>query len=233
MIDFHTHILPGIDDGSRDINMTMKMINAEIEQGVDRIVLTPHFYAHKDSPDNFFRRRQQAFDEIRLYLTDMKTPEFKLGAEVFFFPGIGKSKRLSEFCFEGTNLLLLELPFEQWTESTFREVMKIIEDEGLQIILAHIERFYHYQKDITIWNKILNLPIIPQINAECFLKWSSRRFANRFIKDGHDIILGTDAHNDSSRPVNMADARRIIEKKFGNEYLSGIDDFGKRLWEND
>lgn len=45
MIDFHTHILPGIDDGSRSVEMTMQMLNAETEQGVTGIVATPHFYA--------------------------------------------------------------------------------------------------------------------------------------------------------------------------------------------
>ncbi len=52
-IDFHTHILPGIDDGSRNVEMSLRMLAAQREQQVDEIVATPHFYAQKDSVEEF------------------------------------------------------------------------------------------------------------------------------------------------------------------------------------
>ncbi len=51
-IDFHTHILPGIDDGSRNVEMSLRMLAAQREQQVDEIVATPHFYA----PERFCGR---------------------------------------------------------------------------------------------------------------------------------------------------------------------------------
>ena len=53
LIDFHTHILPGIDDGSRNVEMSLRMLAAQREQQVDEIVATPHFYAQKDSVEEF------------------------------------------------------------------------------------------------------------------------------------------------------------------------------------
>ena len=65
MIDFHTHILPGIDDGSRSVEMTMQMLNAETEQGVTGIVATPHFYAHKSNIEDFLAVREESFVSVQ------------------------------------------------------------------------------------------------------------------------------------------------------------------------
>ena len=239
MIDFHTHILPGIDDGSRDMNMTREMIRMEIEQGVDRIVFTPHFYAEKDDSVKFISRRGEAYDQLLHTLStdgnfmELAIPKFKFGAEVLFFPGIGSSRNLADLCVEDTRVLLLEMPFRQWTKDVYREVRDIVEKQKLTVVLAHIERFRSYQKDLSVWNEVLELPVISQINTECFLSWKSRRFAYKFIKEGHDILLGTDAHNVSTRPVNMSEGRMALKRKFGEGILTEIDQLSDKLWRND
>ena len=53
MIDFHTHILPGIDDGSRNSEESIQMLNLEQEQDITKIVFTPHFYANRNSVERF------------------------------------------------------------------------------------------------------------------------------------------------------------------------------------
>lgn len=65
-IDFHTHILPGIDDGSRNVEMSLRMLAAQREQQVDEIVATPHFYAQKDSVEEFLLRRQRSYEKLKL-----------------------------------------------------------------------------------------------------------------------------------------------------------------------
>ena len=64
-IDFHTHILPGIDDGSRNVEMSLRMLAAQREQQVDEIVATPHFYAQKDSVEEFLLRRQRSYEKLK------------------------------------------------------------------------------------------------------------------------------------------------------------------------
>lgn len=64
MIDFHTHILPGMDDGSRDVHESLQLLTLENEQGVQEILLTPHFYAHIDKVFVFFRAKRALFSEI-------------------------------------------------------------------------------------------------------------------------------------------------------------------------
>ena len=60
MIDFHSHILPGIDDGSKSVEMSIKMLRREAQQGISRVVATPHFYPQTDNPERFLRRRAEA-----------------------------------------------------------------------------------------------------------------------------------------------------------------------------
>ena len=64
-IDFHTHILPGMDDGAETVQQSIKMLRMLRKQGVDRVALTPHFYAHRESVDSFLDRRQTAFEQLQ------------------------------------------------------------------------------------------------------------------------------------------------------------------------
>lgn len=76
MIDFHTHILPGMDDGSRDVHESLQALTLEDEQGVQEILLTPHFYAHIDKVSSFLERREHSFRKLTKALNehDMGTP---------------------------------------------------------------------------------------------------------------------------------------------------------------
>jgi protein-tyrosine phosphatase len=64
VLDFHSHILPEVDDGSQSVDESILMINALAEQGIDRIVATPHFYANDESVSEFLVRRQKAYNEF-------------------------------------------------------------------------------------------------------------------------------------------------------------------------
>ena len=95
MIVFHTHILPGIDDGSESIAETAALLEEEVRQGVTRIIATPHFYAHRRSVDDFLQRLGRSMDRIRELMSRPNCPEIITGAEVYFFPGMGRDGGLS------------------------------------------------------------------------------------------------------------------------------------------
>ena len=63
--DFHTHVLPGMDDGSASLSESIAMLREAFQQGITHVVATPHFYPQKDSPEEFLRRRQVAEDRLR------------------------------------------------------------------------------------------------------------------------------------------------------------------------
>lgn len=230
MIDFHTHILPGIDDGSRDTAMTKTMLHMEKKQGVNHIVATPHFYASRASIDRFLEKRTRAYDKVcqRIYEEEKDLPDLRLGAEVYYFPGMGRAD-LSSLCIEGTNLILVEMPFAQWTNEMAEEISRIIKGQNLKVILAHLERFYRFQKKKDAWNRILAMPVIIQINAECMEGFFNRRFATSVIKGGAPVILGSDCHNTSTRPPNLDRGYELLQKKLGADACKDIQALGERL----
>ena len=148
----------------------------EKEQGVDRIVFSPHFYARKDSVENFLDRREKSYQRLlfRMEEKGIEPPVFYKGAEVYYFAGMGKAEMVPELCIEGTNILLLEMPFAQWDKGVVEDVKFLVQKRKLTLIIAHIERYYPFQKDKKYWEAVFDLPVYTQINTESFLSWRTR-----------------------------------------------------------
>ena len=240
MIDFHSHILPGIDDGSRNEKMTLAMLGEEKRQGAETVVATPHFYADRDSIDRFLERRAKALaitndaiktaNESRASKDGHFFPRIMTGAEVYYFPGMADAEKLPELCISGTDVILIEMPFVQWTDKVAKDIEAIIRDRHLTVVLAHIERYTGYQKDKGPWRKVMDLPLTTQINGGSFLKeMRKRRFCTKWIKERESCIIGSDCHNLESRAPNLERARAVIEKKAGAAVLDRIDDNARRL----
>ena len=135
MIDFHSHILPAIDDGSRDVEETKQLLHEEMNQGVTSIIATPHFYADRFSVERFLEERQKAFQTVLedTQIRQQGRPSLCVGAEVYFFPGMGRAEKLRSLCIEGTDVILIEMPFVQWTEGVLREISEVIHKQKLQV----------------------------------------------------------------------------------------------------
>ena len=233
MIDFHSHILPGIDDGSRNVKMSLGMIEALDRQGVDTICATSHFYVSQRTPEHFLERRQEAYELLEPVLSD-DAPRILLGAEVLYFPGISRLESLPELCLEGTDVLLLEMPFTEWQEYWVREVCDLALSGEFTILMAHIERYYARQPR-QVWDRLLDLDVLMQANADYFLQQDSIfRFRNRnkalkLLKEGQIHLLGTDTHNLTSRPPRMKEARDVIREELGKRALERIDELGEEI----
>lgn len=226
-IDFHTHILPAIDDGSIDTKTSIEMLKAELDQEVDVVILTPHFYASKDSLETFLKNREIAYSSL-LKHCPANVPILRLGAEVAFFPGISKVESLTSLCIEGTNAILLEMPFSQWDEKEITEIKHLLRS-GVVLILAHVERYVKYQKNKRVFDEILDLPLYTQINAECILSPFKRSMPIKLLKNEYANLLGSDCHNLTTRVPNMADGRRTIERILGKHILNKIDETGNEI----
>lgn len=227
MIDFHSHILPGIDDGSRSVEMSLQMLETMHKQQIDTVIATSHFYATERSPQRFLYRRQEAWNRLKADLPD-DSPKILLGAEVLYFPGISRMAELPELCMEGTNILLLEMPFERWTERMVREVKELAGSGDYTILLAHIERYYFKQpKDV--WDDFLDMDILMQSNADSFLPFWTKRKALKLLKEGRIHLLGSDAHNMTERAPRMEQAISMIEKHLGQEVIRQMDRLGRSL----
>lgn len=224
MIDWHSHVLPGMDDGSRNVAESISLINMQVSQGVNTVIATPHFYANDESVDSFLDRREGALRLLRTELPE-GSPEIRLGAEVRYYQGISRMAEMTALCIEGSKLLLLEMPVAEWTEYVVRELIELSGKSSVRLVLAHIERYLHLQK-WTVWERLYDSGILMQVNASFFTSFVSKRRALLLLKKGNIHFLGSDCHNMTSRPPQIGKAFACIQKKFGDDYVRQMNEYG-------
>lgn len=227
VIDFHAHILPEIDDGSRSARMSLQMLRSATDQGIDIVIATPHFYAGRTTIGNFLKRRDDAFNKLLRYEL-YPYPQIVLAAEVAFFAGIGRAEQVERLCLLGTNIMLLEMPFSEWGPHHVCELRQLL-DRGIRPILAHYERFYSFQKNQRVMNEVQELPIYIQINSESLLHWGSSFRCMKLFQEENAHLLGSDCHNVTSRPENLARARKRLAERLGADRLAKMDHLGMEL----
>ena len=215
MVDFHCHCLPGIDDGSRSIEESIKILEMLSGQGINSVVATPHFIANNETVDVFLERRQKSYESLSKKLLD-NLPCIRLGAEVEFYEGISNLTGLNKLCIEGTDIILLEMPNVKWTQGVINELYRLVSLGNIQIMLAHVERCLFLQ-DWEVVDYLLRNDVIMQSNASNFIHFLTKRKACKYLNDNIIHVLGSDSHNITSRPPRIKEALDVIEKKLGND----------------
>lgn len=199
LTDYHCHILPGMDDGAADPDTALNMIDIMKEQGVERIVATPHFYAHEErSLTEYLLRREDAFESIAEFSA---IPNIILGAEVAIEHGISKIHGIEQLAIEDSGMILLELPFRDYEDWMSEEINAIASEYGLTIVLAHIHRYLTYYSPEN-FEKILKTDAVFQFNNDAFLLQRERDLLKRLVKEKKTIVFGSDAHNTDTRCPN-------------------------------
>lgn len=220
LTDFHSHILPRVDDGSQSVEESLELLRQSAEQGVQRILATPHFYAHHDSPERFLRRREAAWEQLREAMEDQpQMPKVELGAEVYYFNGMRDVEDLSALTISGKKYLLLEMPLAPWTESMYREIEGIYVKQGITPIIAHVDRYIGLLRTYGIPERLAELPVLVQANASFFL---GRSRAMNMLRDHQIHLLGSDCHNLTDRSPNLGPAADRITRKLGQGALDWI-----------
>ena len=227
MIDWHSHVLPALDDGSKDVAESVSMLKALASQGVSAVIATPHFYANDESVDSFIERREKSYMALKKSLPEGAI-DVLLGAEVRYYQGISRLEDLKRLRIEGSKLLLLEMPMSAWTEYMVRELVELSGKGGFKVVLAHVERYMNLQS-ADVWDRISESGILKQVNATFFTSFLSKRKALSLLKHGEIDFIGTDCHNMTTRSPQICKAFENIEKKLGGEYISKMNEHGYSL----
>jgi protein-tyrosine phosphatase len=229
--DVHSHILPGIDDGSASPEESAVLLTMLKQQNVPWVAATPHFYPSQDRPHRFLERRAAALEQLNAFLgEDAGIPPIIPGAEVYYYAGMSDSEALKELTFGGTDYLLVEMPMSPWTESMFRELDRIHEKQGLIPVVAHVDRYIQPLRDHGIPRRLEELPVLVQANAGFFLRPSTRSMALRMLKKGQIHLLGSDCHSIAHRPPRLGEAVEVIRRKLGEAVLEQLAENGKEIY---
>ena len=228
MTDFHSHLLPDMDDGSDGVDTSLAMLGAWREQGIGRVCATSHFYAERTTPERFLRRREEAGKKLRAAMEGGGPwPELIFGAEVRFFDGISAAEALPSLCLEGSDLLLLEMPFTRWTDRMLAEVAEL-RRRDIRPVAAHLERYFDFNSGATM-RRFMEMDVLIQCNAEFFLSRRTAGKALRLLREERIHFLGSDAHNVGSRAPNLGPALALIERKLGSRALDRLQNYERLI----
>ncbi len=212
--DFHTHILPGMDDGAADIGTAVAMVRKLQEQGVEHIVLTPHYYAENENIEEFLARREAAYARLLSAPGADSFPPMLLGAEVRLKQGMSEQPELKKLCVQGTRLLLLEFPYLRHADWMLQEVENIAYQLQVVPMLAHIDRFLAWghmtEKQA---QRVLDFEdAIVQVNNEAVVDRRSRKFVKKLLKEDYVFVFGSDTHNMKDRAPNFDAVAEFLRK---------------------
>ena len=217
MIDIHNHILYGVDDGSKDLDMSLAMLKEEMEQGVTRVYLTPHQNQQTLTGPLLKERYQSFLEELKEKGIDM---DIRLGAEIYYYPGLkqdllsGKALTMDE-----SKYVLVE--FSTRTETNVSEIVYELVVAGFTPIIAHIERYPYLKKED--YFDIKEAGGLIQINSGSFSHFSSRGLIKYLLKNDLVDYVATDAHDNSKRKVDFSFVHTYIKKKYPELYTKLIE----------
>jgi protein-tyrosine phosphatase len=226
MIDLHCHILPGVDDGPKNLDESLEMVRIFIKAGYRQVVATPH-----QVPGTTW---MLSVEEIRNKLAElnqaMKIEGMELdvlpGMEIAFDPLIpGLLEKGQLLTLGKTSYVLIETPFQQLPLG-WEQVVFAILSKGYFILMAHPERCTQLAAGLQLVDRLIESGVYLQVNWDSFLGYHGRaalRMAHYLAENGYIHCLATDSHNPQERHaahVKLAVAK--IKKVIGRDNLQRI-----------
>lgn len=214
LIDLHTHLLPAMDDGAKDIEESLRMLADSFAQGVRTCVATPHCVIHRQGDiARFLERRAERFAALQRAMPRQDCPELLLGAEVYLDNDISEYDNLEELCLAGTRFLLVEFPV---TGFGYRlaDWLYALKLKGIHPLIAHVDRYPDWEKLLDDFD---GLKLRYQVNASRLLNFWGRRLFQRLRSTGEFFVVSSDMHNMTTRRCNMREARAWADRRLPEE----------------
>lgn len=208
MIDLHLHLLPGLDDGPRDTESSLRMARALLIDGVERVAVSPHVSERFPNTATGIAEAVAALRE-RLAGAGIDLP-VETGAEI----ALDHMHALSDDELKAMSVagrgrhLLLEVPYAAWPMDIEVHIARV-ESLGMTVVLAHPERCAAVQADPVPLKRLTERGVLAQATAGSIVGTSGRaakRAALKLIEDGTISMIGSDSHGAGKRPPRMTKA---------------------------
>ena len=233
LVDIHSHILPKMDDGAKNTEESRKLLTMLKNQGVECVVATPHFYPMETSLEDFIEKREKSFETLKSEIEGEDFPEIFLGAEVYYFTGIGKSELVKTLAIQNTDYLLLELPAEDITDYLIKDIRDIRENLKIIPIIAHIERYAKMRRFKLLLKLIDEGVCLAQVNTMSVIRRSLSPVAKKLLKRGYISYIASDTHSSEHRPPHFDEAileiQTTLDSSIFQKIMANIDEFSKLL----
>ena len=233
MIDFHNHILPDIDDGSKSLEISLDMLRHAESQGITEVINTVHYQHPKvEGKDISFSRVKKELDLLQeeLIKSNIKI-KLHCGAEVFFLPNLMQIKNDPLSTFTHGRYMLIEFQFHQLPDIHKQQFFDL-KMAGVTPIIAHPERYKPVQDNISLITGWLESGCLIQIDAGSVLGMlgsKAKITSEIIIKNGWSHILGSDAHDNHNRNFCLKEGLDKVHNWIGNDAFKMVNDNPKSI----
>ena len=231
MIDMHSHILPDIDDGSRNIEETVDMLQEANHVGFTTVVATSHYYLGYYEVEE--KERIEHISEVLDVLQNV-APNLKIciGSEIYVNSQIvNLLKEHKASSINGTKYVLFELPFQHQIQNLQDIIYSLLSHKYVPII-AHPERYEYVQKDPNILLNYIDLGVLFQSNYGSVIGQYgklARKTVTKLLENNFVHFLGSDAHRHKSIYTKIPNALEELGKIISNEKIKEITTINPRL----
>ena len=210
MIDIHSHLVPGVDDGSQSIEESLALLKQAEKDGITELITTPHFMKNGE-----FRIKAlelvKRFNELKqAYQGSIK---LHLGNELYIHPDLPELLEQGDILtLAESKTILVEFPFQSYKN----EYDEILYELSLKyrIIIAHPERYHYVQEDPNFCLRWLKEGYLLQSNQNSLFKKETKKILFTMIEHGFVSFVASDAHNEY-RPLILKEAHDLLEEEFG------------------
>ena len=210
MFDIHTHILPGVDDGAKNIDISKEIIEDEINNGISGIILTPHQNRLVKTKDSLFLK----FSNFKAQFKDCSI-KFYLGSEIYYYENlIDDLKNDSVLTMNNSNYVLVEFSTRQ--DTPISDIVYDLSVSGFKPIIAHIERYSYLKKED--YFKIKKEGALIQINSGSFKERKKFKIIKFLLNNNLVDFIASDVHDTKERKCDFSFAKKYILKKHHDQY---------------
>lgn len=224
MIDIHSHIMYGIDDGSKNIETSLEILKDAYNNGVTDIFLTPHYvegsrYNTNNNDKEFILNKLK--EELKEQNININ---LYIGNEVFINENISeyiKNKQIATL--NNSEYVLIELPMGRMYNNT-KEIFFELIREGYKVILAHPERYRYMQEDDKKLEELLNMGVLLQGNYRSIFGYygkDAKKAIKKFIKRHQISFLGSDIHKNDGYNLEKLE-KKVLKLSKDKEYTESI-----------
>jgi protein-tyrosine phosphatase len=223
MIDIHAHILPGVDDGAKNLEQSLEMARMAVKDGIRTMVATPHLFKgrifdlsqlnSKEMISQHVAQLRQKLSEETIPLEVIPGCDFPLGFETLKLLDEGQAMTIND----ANRYLLLELPSTSLPPA-IDEICFHLQSKGLTPIITHPERHLIIQEMPHKLKRLIDLGCIVQMTGNSLTGSFGRRvkkISHQLIKFGYIHLLATDAHNLETRPPLLSEAVTELSRLVG------------------
>lgn len=221
MIDLHTHILPGIDDGSPDFKSSLAMAKLAAQGGTRYLTATPHCNQAGRFENFYSPKLRHLFLDLKYAIRENQIPlELLLGMEIYASDDMEEKIRDGRLIgINRSRYYLVEFSFDE-EPGQIRDYLKSIFRAGGIPLIAHPERYYCVQDDASLLYEWLQMGCLSQINKGSIFDrcgTAAGVSARELLRLGLVTCMASDAHSPSVRTPSMARSRAWVAAAMGRE----------------